>query len=414
MATARRGRRARRRAILAAGSGRRIGQPGDAAGDRRPGLCSAVLYLPRTEELSGSDGVSPNRIPGGASGGPLDLAERLRLAGASLRAKLRRREALEEIVREAYADMDPGRIARMLVGSAAAWIPLDAWALLAADGTGQLTLLHAQGRVDARRHGALGRGDAGDDGGPRAALGQSRRRRARADVGAGRRRGVRARRPRAAPDGAGGARSPPEREGAEAGGGAAAAAAVAAGRHGPRARPCGAAAAGRGAVGDRRPHGAAQLALPARRAAPRGEARGPLRAAPVGAVRRSRRVQARERHARPPVRQPDAGGGWPRSSAPARGRATSWRGTAATSSCSCCPTRRARARSWSRGACATGWRRSRSCRRLHLDVRLTASVGIASLPDVTLVPEDLLRAADEAMYRVKERGKNDFILATRA
>jgi diguanylate cyclase (GGDEF)-like protein len=51
---------------------------------------------------------------------------------------------------------------------------------------------------------------------------------------------------------------------------------------------------------------------------------------------------------------------------------------------------------------------------LHLDVRLTASVGIATLPDVTLAPEELLRAADEAMYRVKERGKNDFILATRA
>jgi diguanylate cyclase (GGDEF)-like protein len=51
---------------------------------------------------------------------------------------------------------------------------------------------------------------------------------------------------------------------------------------------------------------------------------------------------------------------------------------------------------------------------LHLDVRLTASVGIATLPEVTQVPEELLRAADEAMYRVKERGKNDFILATRA
>ena len=93
--------------------------------------------------------MSPNRIPGGASGGPLDLAERLRLAGAPLRAMLRRREALEEIVREAYSDMDPSRIGRMLVGRASAWIPLDAWALLADDGTGQLTLLHAQGRADA-------------------------------------------------------------------------------------------------------------------------------------------------------------------------------------------------------------------------------------------------------------------------
>ncbi len=92
--------------------------------------------------------MSPSRIPGGASGGSLDLAERLRLAGAPLRAKLRRREALEEIVREAYADMDPARIAQMLVDRAAGWIPLDAWALLANDGTGQLTLLHAQGRTD--------------------------------------------------------------------------------------------------------------------------------------------------------------------------------------------------------------------------------------------------------------------------
>jgi hypothetical protein len=93
--------------------------------------------------------VSPNRIPGGASGDSLDLAERLRLAGAPLRSRLRRREALEEIVREAYSDMDPARIGRMLVGRASEWVPLDAWALLTNDGAGQLTLLHALGRADA-------------------------------------------------------------------------------------------------------------------------------------------------------------------------------------------------------------------------------------------------------------------------
>jgi len=41
-----------------------------------------------------------------------------------------------------------------------------------------------------------------------------------------------------------------------------------------------------------------------------------------------------------------------------------------------------------------------------LDVRLTASVGIATLPDVAETPEKLIQAADEAMYRVKNRGKN--------
>ena len=41
-----------------------------------------------------------------------------------------------------------------------------------------------------------------------------------------------------------------------------------------------------------------------------------------------------------------------------------------------------------------------------LDVRLTASVGVATLPDAALTAEALLQAADAAMYRVKDRGKN--------
>jgi diguanylate cyclase (GGDEF)-like protein len=41
-----------------------------------------------------------------------------------------------------------------------------------------------------------------------------------------------------------------------------------------------------------------------------------------------------------------------------------------------------------------------------LSVRLTASVGIATLPDAAETPETLIHAADAAMYRVKNRGKN--------
>jgi diguanylate cyclase (GGDEF)-like protein len=41
-----------------------------------------------------------------------------------------------------------------------------------------------------------------------------------------------------------------------------------------------------------------------------------------------------------------------------------------------------------------------------LEIRLTASVGIATLPDAALNAEDLLKAADAAMYDVKEHGKN--------
>lgn len=39
-------------------------------------------------------------------------------------------------------------------------------------------------------------------------------------------------------------------------------------------------------------------------------------------------------------------------------------------------------------------------------VRLTASVGVATLPDAALSPEGLVQAADRAMYHVKDRGKN--------
>jgi diguanylate cyclase (GGDEF)-like protein len=47
-----------------------------------------------------------------------------------------------------------------------------------------------------------------------------------------------------------------------------------------------------------------------------------------------------------------------------------------------------------------------------LDIRLTASVGVATLPDVAASAEELIKAADAAMYRVKDRGKNGVVLAT--
>jgi diguanylate cyclase (GGDEF)-like protein len=41
-----------------------------------------------------------------------------------------------------------------------------------------------------------------------------------------------------------------------------------------------------------------------------------------------------------------------------------------------------------------------------LDIRLSASIGVATLPDATTTAEELIRAADEAMYWVKDHGKN--------
>ena len=41
-----------------------------------------------------------------------------------------------------------------------------------------------------------------------------------------------------------------------------------------------------------------------------------------------------------------------------------------------------------------------------LNIRLTTSVGVATLPDVAASAEELDKAADTAMYQVNDAGKN--------
>jgi len=357
--------------------------------------------------------MSPHGIPGGASGGPLDVAERLRLAGASLRAKLRRREALEEIVREAYADMDPGRIARMLVGSAAAWIPLDAWALLANDGTGQLTLLHSQGRAD------------GDD----AVLSAVATRvitEGRELLSANLRDDPRVHTPApvaavAFPLGARG-RHPMAIVGLE---------------RTPSARTprlsAGLLPLLQSLLG--------VMALALDHAVLLQQAEALSVTDDLTGLHNSRYLRdALHRDAKRAARY-----GRPLSVLfvdldgfkrvnDTHGHLCGSRALveAAALIRACARESDVVARyggdefvlvlpdTPSEGAIVVARRvRDRLAgftflQALHLDVRLTASVGIATMPDVTLVPDDLLRAADEAMYRVKERGKNDFDLATRA
>ncbi|MGE0702730.1 MAG: diguanylate cyclase [Vicinamibacterales bacterium] len=48
-----------------------------------------------------------------------------------------------------------------------------------------------------------------------------------------------------------------------------------------------------------------------------------------------------------------------------------------------------------------------------LAVRLTVSIGVATLPDAASSSDELIEAADAAMYRVKERGKNGIEAAVR-
>ena len=129
------------------------------------------------------------------------------------------------------------------------------------------------------------------------------------------------------------------------------------------------------------------------------------RPAAVAAVRRPRRVQGRSTTARPPVRQPRAGrsGG----ADPRRARETDIVARFGGDEFALVLPDTGR-----EGRPAVAQRvRERIAGHPFLaadgvDFRLTASVGVATLPDVAASAEELVAAADAAMYRVKDRGKN--------
>jgi diguanylate cyclase (GGDEF)-like protein len=315
-------------------------------------------------------------------------------------------------VREAYADRDPARLGRMLVGRAADWIPLDAWALLSDDGTGQLTLLHAQGRADAddtvlsavaasvvAGGCELLSGNLGED--PRVPTAASasvvafplggRGRHPMALVGLDRRPSAKT--PRLAAG-----LSPLLQslldvmalaldhavllQQAE----ALSVTDDLTGLHNSRYLRDALHRETKRALRYRRPLSVLFMDLDGFKRV--NDTHGHLcgsrtlveAAAIIRACARESDVVARYGGDEFVLVLPDT---------PSAGAVV--------------VARRVRDRLAAH----------RFLQPLHLDVRLTVSVGIACLPDVTQVPEELLRAADEAMYRVKERGKNDFILATR-
>jgi diguanylate cyclase (GGDEF)-like protein len=74
-----------------------------------------------------------------------DLAARLRERQRALRTRLERRDALIEIVRAVNATLEPGKIAEIAVDHAAGWIPASCWAVVVGDPSGQLSVLADRG-----------------------------------------------------------------------------------------------------------------------------------------------------------------------------------------------------------------------------------------------------------------------------
>ena len=75
----------------------------------------------------------------------LDLATKLRVFQRALRSRVERRDALLDIVRVVNATLEPPKIAEQIVERAATWIPAPCWAVVASDQAGQLSVLSDRG-----------------------------------------------------------------------------------------------------------------------------------------------------------------------------------------------------------------------------------------------------------------------------
>jgi diguanylate cyclase (GGDEF)-like protein len=74
-----------------------------------------------------------------------DLATRLRPIQAALRRRLARADTLAEMIRAVNSSLDPDRVADAMVAQASDWVPVPGWLVLAIDETGQIRLLGARG-----------------------------------------------------------------------------------------------------------------------------------------------------------------------------------------------------------------------------------------------------------------------------
>jgi diguanylate cyclase (GGDEF)-like protein len=92
---------------------------------------------PRLRRRSGTRVPASRRSP---SSTRLDLASRLRPLQSALRSRLSRADALAEVTRAVNATLDPERVADAIVACAADWLPVPAWVVYAYDNTGIRTL----------------------------------------------------------------------------------------------------------------------------------------------------------------------------------------------------------------------------------------------------------------------------------
>jgi len=75
----------------------------------------------------------------------LDLATKLRVFQRALRSRVERRDALLDIVRAVNTTLEPAKIAELIVDRAATWVPAPCWAVVSSDLSGQMSVLADRG-----------------------------------------------------------------------------------------------------------------------------------------------------------------------------------------------------------------------------------------------------------------------------
>jgi diguanylate cyclase (GGDEF)-like protein len=76
-----------------------------------------------------------------------DLATKLRIFQRALRSRVERRDALMEMVRAVNTTLEPAKVAELIVERAATWVPAPCWAVLSSDLSGQVSVLAERGVV---------------------------------------------------------------------------------------------------------------------------------------------------------------------------------------------------------------------------------------------------------------------------
>jgi diguanylate cyclase (GGDEF)-like protein len=122
----------------------RAAQP--SAGERRTATPKrAPIELYRAGNGDGNAEPEPGPAAGPLAAVGSDLAARLRASNRTLLRRVESLETLIELVRAINTTLDPAGIASLIVDRAATWLPAPCWAVVAAETSGEISILTTRG-----------------------------------------------------------------------------------------------------------------------------------------------------------------------------------------------------------------------------------------------------------------------------